>query len=407
MPARICLKSKTKPSVNKWRAVWLAFHLYLGLSVGFVFVLAGITGSLLVFYVELDEVINPQLQIAEQHSKEAPQTYEALYQSLRASHPDRYGFWRLEMPRHDQAMVMARYYKPKETEHLHFAPLIAWINPYTAEIVSNRFWGETVITWIFDLHYALLLDETGKTIMGIIGLVLLIPLLSGLYLWWPAPGKLKSALMVKSRSSKARLIFDLHKTNGIYSLSVLLIVLISGAILELPDVFKPLVNTLSPLYKTPSTQSVINPQLPRISLDKAVKVARTQFPEAVLRWIETPNSSEDTYKVFLYQDGEPSKRFPKTIVWIDQYTGKIVAIRNAKNDSAGETFIKWLHPLHNGEIAGLPGRIIIFASGIIPLILYVTGVIRWLQKRKARLSRPIRRHAHPNDSEETLTAPGK
>ncbi|MDO8844701.1 PepSY domain-containing protein [Methylicorpusculum sp.] len=77
----------------------------------------------------------------------------------------------------------------------------------------------------------------------------------------------------------------------------------------------------------------------RISLDKAEAIAQTQFPNAELRWIETPNSPEDTYKIFLYQDGEPSKRFPKTIVWMDQY--------------AGESFIKWLHPLHNGEIAGL------------------------------------------------------
>lgn len=85
----------------------------------------------------------------------------------------------------------------------------------------------------------------------------------------------------------------------------------------------------------------------RISLDKAEAIAQTQFPNAELRWIETPNSPEDTYKIFLYQDGEPSKRFPKTIVWMDQY--------------AGESFLRisaaWmLLPSPHGRVYGGPQK---------------------------------------------------
>jgi uncharacterized iron-regulated membrane protein len=32
---------------------------------------------------------------------------------------------------------------------------------------------------------------------------------------------------------------------------------------------------------------------------------------------------------------------------------------------------------------GLPGRIVVSIAGLTPLALYVTGLIRWLQKRKA------------------------
>lgn len=150
-------KSSAAPSTRwRWYKVWLNIHLYTGLSVGLVFVLAGLTGSLLVFYVELDEILNPELQITEQQTQRQPQPYETLYQALRSAHPERAGAWRLELPRHKQAMMMARYYKAKEKEHLHFAPLIAWVNPYTAEIVSSRFWGEYAMTWFYDLHYELL-----------------------------------------------------------------------------------------------------------------------------------------------------------------------------------------------------------------------------------------------------------
>ena len=41
-------------SRTRARAVWRRVHLALGLTLGGFFVLLGLTGSLLVFYVELD-----------------------------------------------------------------------------------------------------------------------------------------------------------------------------------------------------------------------------------------------------------------------------------------------------------------------------------------------------------------
>ncbi|MDP3333695.1 MAG: PepSY-associated TM helix domain-containing protein [Methylococcaceae bacterium] len=367
-----------------WRKVWLNFHLYLGLSAGLIFVLAGLTGSLLVFYVELDEIINPELQISAAQAQQQPQSYEAIFQAIQKAHPERSAAWRLEIPRHPQAMMMARYYTPVEKAGLSFAPLIAWINPYTSEVVSSRFWGEFVMTWLFDLHYALLLDETGKTLMGIIGFILLIPVISGIYLWWPASGKWWQAFLIKRHASKPRFIFDLHKTNGVYSFMVLLLLLISGAVLDLHTVFTPVINYLSPMYHAEASHSNYQVGVSRITLDQAAALAKARYPEARLRWIETPDGQNGTYRIVLYQQGEPSLRFPKTTVWIDQYSGTVLSIRDPREEHAGDTFMNWLHPLHNGEIAGMTGRIVVFISGFVPAILYVTGLIRWLQKRRAK-----------------------
>lgn len=387
LSARQHYPDKAKP--YKWRQVWLSLHLYLGLSLGLVFVLSGLTGSALVFYVELDEIINPVLQITTAQSQQKPQSYETIFQALSKSQPDRTGAWRLEMPRHNQAMMMARYYKAKEKEHLHFAPLIAWVNPYTAEVVSTRFWGEFVMTWIYDLHFSLLLDKTGKILMGIAGIVLLVLVFAGLYLWWPKSGKLKSAFVIKQKASTERFVYDLHKVNGVYSLFIVVLLLVSGAILELPDYFNPLLAKLSPLYQPAANLSSVAADQTRISLDKAVLVATALYPNTELRWIETPSNSQSAYRIMLYQNGEPSKRFPKTTVWIDQYSGKVLSVREPRSETFGDTFLNWMHPLHSGEIAGLPGRIIVFISGFIPCVLYVTGLLRWQQKRKAKYFRKI------------------
>ncbi len=384
MPIATSPGNKLPSRHNQWRKRWLSLHLYFGLSLGLVFVLAGLTGSLLVFYVELDEMINPQLQVSAALAEQEPESYEAVFQAIRQAHPQRSGAWRLEMPRHKQAMLMARYYKPVEKVGLSFAPLIVWVNPYNAEVVSSRFWGDFVMTWLFDLHYALLLDSAGKIVMGIVGFLLLIPLLGVIYLWWPTSGKLRQALSIKRGASKPRFIFDLHKTNGIYSFVILLLLLLSGIILELPAVFKPAINYLSPLYQMEAKQINYQSGYSRITLDQAVAVATNRYPDALLRWIETPDSQAGSYRIVLYQQGEASARFPKTTVWVDQYSGAVLSTRDPETEQAGDTFMSWLHPLHNGEIAGMPGRWLIFVSGFIPAILYVTGMMRWLQKRRAQ-----------------------
>lgn len=375
----------------KWRPFWLNLHLYLGLSAGLIFTIVGLTGSLLVFYVEIDEFINPLLHISEVQTTH-PKPYEDILQALRTKHSERDKAWRLEIPRHPQAMMMARYYKPAETEHLHFAPLFAWVNPYTAEVVSSRFWGQTVMTWLYDLHYTLLLDLTGKTIMACIGGVLLISLGTGVYLWWPSAEKVKSALVFKRYASSARFNYDLHKINGIYSLIFLLLLILSGILLELPDFFNPGINRLSPLYEAKPNLSRYQNGVIRISVDQAVAIAQQQFPNASLRWIETPKGQDGSYRIMFYQYGEPSKRFPKSIVWVDQYSGNVLEIKNPVNNSFGDTFLNWLHPLHSGEIAGLIGRWLVFFLGFIPAILYVTGFIRWRQKYNAIKMKRTKQH---------------
>ena len=361
------------------RHFWLKLHLYLGLTVGLVFVVAGLTGSLLVFYNELDEWLNSELVITEPVNQPW-MDYEKILLALQKQFPERTKSWRFEIPRNDRVLLMARYYKPEETEHLHFAPLMVWINPYTAEIVRSRFWGQYLMTWLFDLHFNLLLDLTGKTIMAYLGGVLLISLLTGLYLWWPSFSKLKSALLIKRSASFVRFNYDLHKVNGVYSVVLLLLIVASGILLELPDFFNPVIHRFSPLFQAQPNLSTFTPGSVRLPVDRAVQIARMKFPQASLRWIETPNGSLGNYRIQLYQAGEPSQRFPKTMVWIDQYSGAILEIRNPTNQSPGDQFLSWLHPLHNGEIAGIAGRWLVFVLGFVPLILFITGVSRWRQK---------------------------
>ena len=131
-----------------------------------------------------------------------------------------------------------------------------------------------------------------------------------------------------------------------------------------------------------------------IAADQAVSLAQAHFPQATLRWVETPKGALGVFRVNLWQPGEPGFRFPRTQVWIDAYSGDVLAIRDPRDpqrQSAGDTFLDWQHPLHNGEAFGLPGRILACIAGLLPALLWVTGVMRWLHKRRARLAMATRR----------------
>lgn len=365
------------------RRIWLSIHLYLGLSIGAVLVLLGLTGSILVFYLEIDQIINPQTQPTSV-PYEMPAQQDIL-DALQQAHPTRTDPWRIEQPMHPDWTIMARYYTPEESVGKNFAPLMLTVDPVTLEVTSSRLWGDYAMTWIYDLHYSLLLEKPGKILIGIIGLISLLSFISGIWLWWPGWAGLKRALKPHLRSGKARWNYDLHVLSGSYGLVFLLILSLTGAALALPDETAMLVKPFSPLTNAPIMALNHGESADRITADQAVNIAKNRFPDAELRWIETPGlTNQKAWRIALYQPGEPSRRFPRTQVWIDPISGEILGLRDTKQDTGGDVLMHWLHPLHNGEVFGMIGRILVFIAGFLPLILFVTGLIRWLQKRRAR-----------------------
>lgn len=366
---------------RRWlRSFWRLAHLYLGLSAGALFVLAGITGSILVYYVEIDSWLNPEIRAVASDAR--PSSYEDVFRALQQSAPERIGAWRIEVTESGGA-IPVRFYKPSETAGHGFSPLMAWVDPETLEVVRSTFWGDYAMTWIYDLHFRLLLGPAGATIMGIAGMVLLVLMLSGVYLWWPARGKWLSGLTVKARTSPQRRIYDIHKVTGVYGLAVLLVLVLTGVVLSLPGTVRPLLDRMSPLH-APSAVSQWAPGADRIAVDMAVRIAQARFPGAELAWIETPAGPNGTFRINLWQEGEPSRRFPRTNVWIDPSSGHILDVRDGRNDSAGDTLLAWMHPLHSGEAFGTAGRLLILLSGILPVLLFATGLVRWRQKQAGR-----------------------
>jgi len=129
----------------------------------------------------------------------------------------------------------------------------------------------------------------------------------------------------------------------------------------------------------------------RISVTEAVSIADSIFPYAALRSVIIPQNTDGIIEVSKRQPGEANHVYGQSIVSIDQYSGKILHIKDPNSFSAGEALLNLMWPLHTGEVLGFPGRILACVTGLVPLVLYITGLIRWLQKRKAKKLKDVKR----------------
>ncbi len=368
------------------RQLWLRIHSTLALSLGFLFVLTGLSGSLNLIGPELDRWLNPELRVPPHPG--AGLSPDQLMAAVRSAHPRRFGSWRLQFPASPDSPAVAWYDQPIETSGESYAPLMVAIDPYTGEILANRFWGHTFASWIHRLHSQWLLGGTGQTLVGLMGLALLASLVTGLWLWLPTSHRLRQALTVKPRAGFKRRIFDLHRVAGIYSLPILMTTVLTGLHLAFPSLLTTVTGTSDfGHHETPDTEEIAASSAisdTPLNLSQAILMARGLFPNAVVDSVTTPRTSNGMYRVDFRRPGE---HHALTAVWVDPYSGQIRHSRNSVHFGRGQRFVNAIRPLHNGSLLGATGRTLGFLAGFLPLALYLTGMVYWLHKRRIEVAR--------------------
>lgn len=377
------------------RKLWLKIHLYLGLVAGAIFVLIGLAGSLAVFGPEIDAALNPALKsIPGDHAPAVYRSLDEIAAAAKAVIPQQGQAYAFVFPNRADEPFSVSYRLPAETPEQSEWHLV-FVNPYNAEVLGRQLMFDTGNAWrgslsgfLVRFHYTLALGEAGSAFVGIVALFLVFSVLTGLIVWWPSVGKLRQALTIKRHAGSERFSFDVHKTSGFYSSAVLLVILVSGIEMVFPDYADALVNLFSRLTPAPEALSSAPAERRRpLSLTRVAAITDRRFPDGAYKWIFFPQHEQDVYRVVKGSPQEINRNRPRRTLWLDQYSGGIVQERDPAGNSAGDTVLHWLYPLHSGQAFGLPGRILVALAGLAPLPLYVTGVIRWRQKRRAEKHR--------------------
>jgi uncharacterized iron-regulated membrane protein len=251
-------------------------------------------------------------------------------------------------------------------------------------ILSERVHGRDPMSWILKLHTELLVGSWGQTVVGLAGILLMVSIASGLFLWWPLWRHSWRAAF--SLRTGMRQIYDLHKDLGIFVAPVLLVVAFTGVYLTFPKWIAPCVKLFSAESAVPSAKLHSTPlpgQIP-LSVSQVVEIVAKNYPQAHVRRVHFPQSKTGAFIVRYWQPGDVNHQLGSSRVWIDVYRGSVLGSRDWRARTAADTFFAWQLPLHNGEALGTFGRCLVFLAGLAPLGLFATGGLLWLRKSRSR-----------------------
>ena len=395
-------------------------HRYCGLVAALFLLIAGLTGCLLVFRPELDASLNADL--FDVPSRPVLPAVE-LVRRLQQAHPD----WRIRS--------FETRTRPGHALHLDVLPLHAggpgvtvvgadevFIDPFDGRVTGMRADGtgldrRHLFATILLLHYTLLAGDAGRWFMGVIALLWLFLSVFGIWVTWPYHRpwlvRWKPAWLTSRRRLARRPMPELHRVAGLWTAILLTILACTSVAFNFYDeMFKPLVEALSPPRASPldapalpqpaahqpaahqpgSRLPAVQSQ-PEVGFDRALRVA---IAAAASRTpgLTPVEMSDDTghglYGVSFAPRTDAGgattlyEGFGRVTYYVDHRSGHVVWLDQPRLDGVGQMVLRSLYPLHSGQVAGLPTRLLVLFLGAATTGLAITGFLPWWRRRRAR-----------------------
>jgi uncharacterized iron-regulated membrane protein len=412
------------------RSLFSLLHRWAGLAIaGFLF-MSGLTGAVISWDHELDELLNPDLLAATGTGPARPpleiaRDIEARYPAAQVTFiplaaEDGKSFAFGVEPRRNPATG--------ELFDLGFNQV--FIDPATGRELGKREWGaawpvdrQNFVSFLYVLHYTLHIpamwgiDRWGIWLMGIVALIWTVDCFFGFYLtlplrhgpntnrapevarvlgrsWWQ---RWRASWTIKTTGSRYRLNFDIHRAFGLWFWALLFMLAFTAFSLNLyREAFFPVMSMVSKVTPTPFDvrvpHALNDPVVPKVGY--AAIIAKAKVDAARRGW-EAPAGSAfyapafGIYVVSFFPPGGDHGAAgvgPASLAY-DGEDARYLGERVPWQGTAADIFIQAQFPLHSGRILGLPGRILVSLVGLATAALSVTGVVIWARKRAARARR--------------------
>lgn len=371
--------------VIKTRPIWTSIHKWIALVLGLWIALNGLSGTILVFQREIEEALDTDLYRTGTPYEFA--NFEIMSQAIDQTFP---GHWVTTIERDNNFPDESYRYTLALNGEVssHFSDVEVFVDPVTGDILGQRPWLTFMkATRLF--HMELLLGRVGKTVMGYLALALVFTIGVGIALWWPKNRKYKRALQFRTTSPMPRMVRDLHNVFGMYFLVMFAVVCVTGLTIVFPNQAKFIVTLFG---EAPASQpfSVSDDRSNRISLQDAANTVEDSYPSAVPTLIQMPRTAGSAYSFRI----EPANLDPTvytSVIYVDQYSPKIVSTFDPVTQPSARSLLGlWAIYTHNGQMVGMPGRLLVFGSGIAFAVLFGTGLYIWLRKRRTTYAAPSR-----------------
>ena len=360
--------------MNNRRIRNIAFycHRYIGLAIGLILIIVGLTGSLLVFNREINAIL-----VKQQYEKVVPQSQrlslDEIAKSVNKNYDKKPDYQIHQIDLHfDPNIYLVRLINSDDKQ------LEVFVNAYTGKVLSDRPRDKTFFDRVYSLHYQLFAGNIGMAIVGVAALFLFLLTVTGLVLWngWR---NFLAGFKVKLNASKKRKNYDIHKVVGIIALAFLAMISISGFCWNFYEQTEPIIYSLTFTPKPPEVESTPTGK-ETIAIDEVVQQANITIPEAKATFISLPTEPDEVFTVYMKQPQDAQYFANK--VEIDRYSGEVLHFVNSQTAGLGDRIINVMTPMHYGTFGGLPTRILYVFIGLSPTVLFITGLTMYRLRRR-------------------------
>ncbi|MEH2082239.1 MAG: PepSY-associated TM helix domain-containing protein [Nostoc sp.] len=365
---------------KKLRDLVFTLHRYIGLAVGLIAIIVGLTGTLLVFHSEISS-FDQQHRIGTITPQGEPLPIEVVLNTVKKTYADQPDapVQRIYLPSkpNEPMNVILKTKQNEWTEN--------YINPYTGAIIGNNLKPSFIqksFEILYPLHYALLGGDLGYKFVGIIGLLMSFMSITGIILW-PGWRRLISGIKIKWNAHPKRVNFDVHKVAGVITAVFLIFAFFTGFCWSFSEFVNPAIYALT--FSKQQTDPVSVPIAGKspLRLTQQLKTAQAALPTGELRRIYFPTKPEEALNV-AFKLPQETEDYGQSSVYLDQYSGKVLRVNSSLKLSLGDRILNSFTPLHYGTFWGLPSRIFYLFVGLAPLVLSVTGFVMWWYRYKGK-----------------------
>jgi uncharacterized iron-regulated membrane protein len=339
-----------------------------------------LTGLPLIFHHEIDDWLGyaPRSRPVPADGHRA--TIDAIGRAALAREPDtvlQYLAWDKDEPGLVTAYVNRAADGPPD------AAVVTAFDAYDAHAVGPIGTGPMLV--LLKLHTDMYLGLPGELFLGAMGLLFLVAIVSGIVLYWPFTRRLDFGTLRRKSSRRVRWL-DWHNLLGITTVAWAIVVGTTGAINTLAE---PMLNQWRATELAAMVARYAGMPAPSqlASLDKVVAEAVRAAPGMEVAFIAfpgTPFSSSHHFAAFMRGDQPLTSRLLKPVL-LDGASGEATDTRELP------LYLKALfvsQPLHFGDYAGLPLKIIWAVLDAVTIVVLGSGLYLWaartLRRRRVR-----------------------
>jgi uncharacterized iron-regulated membrane protein len=382
-----------RPRSTRLRAWLFQIHLWLGLVLGSVIAIVGLTGSIVVFRYEINRLTTPGTAYVEPQGERLP--LDRLIDAVKAARPG-------EDVRNvsfeaDPDVAWNLRTQTKDGRRVH-----NYVDQYRAIVTSQDDYSTRWTQWLFDLHAYLLGGKTGEFLNGFVAVATMIMATSGLVVWWPGRRNWRFGLKYLITGNWRRQNYDLHKLVGFYGSILLLVVSFTGAYFAFPNLYKKTAGALlSPNVTDPDKCADQGPKATttmaarRVPYEQYIVSAERAAPGMRAVFIAFPEQRDAAVGVKM-KGSKDWHRVGLSDVYLEPATADVIRVDRFDTLPAGSQFVRLMLPLHFGRFGGRLGlgrvgyyaiMVLYVVIGVALPVLMLTGYLMYWNRS---LSKKVR-----------------